>query len=99
MVLYDRQWLDDEVFEYFEASKEGTGILVVSDSCHSSTITRNFALTFLHCLQGGGIATGSKARGFTSRKLPKEVEGMELARFGGTIYSSLYEKYRTKKQA
>lgn len=38
--LYDRQLLDDELFEAFLRFKEGVRILVVSDSCHSGTVTR-----------------------------------------------------------
>ena len=96
--LYDRQLLDDELYECFEAFKEGTRILVVSDSCHSGTITKDVALNFSTML-GEGMANGSKARGFASRKLPKEVEQMALVRFADTVYKPLQKKYTIKKQA
>lgn len=39
--LYDRQLLDDELFEAFQQFREGVRILVVSDSCHSGTVTKD----------------------------------------------------------
>ncbi len=38
--LYDRQLIDDEIFALFKTFKPGVRILVVSDSCHSGTVTR-----------------------------------------------------------
>ncbi|WP_341843724.1 caspase family protein [Chitinophaga caseinilytica] len=38
--LYDRELLDDELFEAFREFGDGTRILIVSDSCHSGTIAR-----------------------------------------------------------
>ena len=38
--LYDRQLIDDELYEAFLQFREGVRILVVSDSCHSGTVTR-----------------------------------------------------------
>lgn len=39
--LYDRQLIDDELFERFSKFKAGVRILVFSDSCHSGTIAKN----------------------------------------------------------
>ena len=39
--LQDRQFLDDELFDHFRRFKPGVRIIVVSDSCHSGTITRD----------------------------------------------------------
>lgn len=39
--LYDRQLLDDELFEAFKKFRKGVRILVISDSCHSGSVTRN----------------------------------------------------------
>jgi len=41
--LYDRQLLDDEIFEAFKKFRDGVRILVISDSCHSGSVTRNIA--------------------------------------------------------
>lgn len=38
--LYDRQLLDDELFALFGTFRPGVRIVVVSDSCHSGTVTR-----------------------------------------------------------
>ena len=39
-VLYDRQFVDDELHKLYSAFKSGVRILVLSDSCHSGTVTR-----------------------------------------------------------
>ena len=39
-VCYDRQLIDDEVYELWSKFKLGVRILVLSDSCHSGTVTR-----------------------------------------------------------
>lgn len=41
-VLYDRQLIDDELFELYRKFKSGVRIFVLSDSCHSGTVTRAF---------------------------------------------------------
>lgn len=38
--LYDRQLIDDELFDTFLQFRDGVRILVVSDSCHSGTVTK-----------------------------------------------------------
>ncbi len=38
--LYDRQLIDDEIFEAFSKFRAGLRILVISDSCHSGSVTR-----------------------------------------------------------
>ena len=39
-VCYDRQFIDDELYELWGKFKPGVRILVLSDSCHSGTVTR-----------------------------------------------------------
>jgi metacaspase-1 len=39
-VLYDRQFVDDELYKLYSGFKSGVRILVLSDSCHSGTVTR-----------------------------------------------------------
>lgn len=39
-VLYDRQFVDDELHQIYTKFKSGVRILVLSDSCHSGTVTR-----------------------------------------------------------
>ena len=40
-VLYDRQLIDDELFRLWEEFEDGVRILVLSDSCHSGSVTRD----------------------------------------------------------
>lgn len=40
-VLYDRQLVDDEIYDLYSQFAEGTRIFVLSDSCHSGTVTRD----------------------------------------------------------
>ncbi|MBS1794637.1 MAG: caspase family protein [Acidobacteria bacterium] len=44
--LYDRQMIDDEMFELWTKFDEGVRILVISDSCHSGTVTGSIGLGF-----------------------------------------------------
>jgi len=39
--LYDGQFIDDELYSLWHLFKEGVRIIVLSDSCHSGTMTRN----------------------------------------------------------
>ena len=66
--LYDRQLLDDELYECFENFKDGTRVLIVSDSCHSGTITRVADIDISELLSKG-FARAARSRGFRSRKL------------------------------
>jgi metacaspase-1 len=38
--LYDRELIDDELFAAFSKFRSGVRIIVLSDSCHSGTVTR-----------------------------------------------------------
>jgi len=40
-VCYDRQMIDDELYNLWSQFPTGARILVLSDSCHSGTVTRN----------------------------------------------------------
>ncbi|MCD8540796.1 MAG: caspase family protein [Leadbetterella sp.] len=84
--LYNEQLLDDELYECFAKFEEGTRILVVSDSCHSGTITKDLDLTAM--LTGGleALHAGKK-----SRKLPESVLDMVMA-----LSSEVYEKKTAK---
>ncbi len=41
--LYDRQMIDDELYEGWRDFREGVRVLVISDSCHSGSILRSTA--------------------------------------------------------
>ncbi|MEY2856294.1 MAG: hypothetical protein RLZZ74_603 [Cyanobacteriota bacterium] len=40
-VLYDRELIDDELYALFGSFKKGVRIFVLSDSCHSGTVTKS----------------------------------------------------------
>jgi len=39
--LFDREMLDDEMYELWRGFREGVRVLVISDSCHSGTVVRS----------------------------------------------------------
>ncbi len=98
--LYNRELLDDELFDAFRAFAEGTRIVVVSDSCHSGTMVRALpdGLDFSSLLEEG-LSRSMAARGMRSRKLPLEVEQAVAARFGHSVYAPLQKKYKKTAQA
>lgn len=91
--LYDRQLLDDELYESFEAFAKGVRITVVSDSCHSGTVVR-VAGTNLSELLAEGIADSAKMRGMRSRKLSKEEEALIAMNFKETVYKPIQDKFK-----
>lgn len=46
--LYDRQLIDDELFDSFGKFNEGVRILIFSDSCHSGSVAKNADTVTLH---------------------------------------------------
>jgi Subtilase family/Caspase domain len=96
--LYNRQLLDDELYECFEKFKEGVRILVVSDSCHSATVTRALDKD-LTALLSAGMGNAAISRGFASRKLSKEAEQMIEVLSGDSVYKPIQKKYKNKRQA
>lgn len=95
--LYDRQMLDDEIYECFQAFAEGTRILVVSDSCHSGTITKVAELNLSNVL-ADGMSQVASSRGMVSRQLPKATERNLLFRFGAALYKPLLEQYKNMRR-
>ncbi|MGX5817151.1 S8 family serine peptidase [Chitinophaga lutea] len=97
--LYDRELLDDELFEAFRGFAEGTRILVVSDSCHSGTMTRVLPNELdLSVMLNAGLEQMTETRGLRSRKLPQKVEQVVAARFGDSVYKPIQKKYRKTAQ-
>src|SRR5688572_26943028 len=95
--LYNRQLLDDELYESFENFKDGTRILVVSDSCHSGTITKVADIDISELLSKG-FARAARSRGYRSRKLSREVQQEVVRKHGANVYKPIMEKYETKHQ-
>jgi metacaspase-1 len=63
-VLYDRELLDDELYVLWSQFKKGVRILVLSDSCHSGTVTKAIQMNML------AKATGET---FRFRGMPPEA--------------------------
>lgn len=68
-VLYDRQVLDDELFERWGKFAEGVRIVVVSDSCHSGSVVR------AQLASVGGTAAGPALRDVyaSGRYMPEDA--------------------------
>ena len=97
--LFDRQMLDDEIHECFVPFREGTRIVVVSDSCHSGTITRVAPEEIdLSNLLEEGSRQLSAARGMTSRMMPIQVAYRINHTFGDSVYKPLLAKYRFRRK-
>jgi hypothetical protein len=93
--LYDRELLDDELFALFSEFKPGVRIVVLSDSCHSGTVTRAAPRRLT---RGGGgddvrrkqlpievaIAT-EKAHAELYAKLQREIPSKRLTSVGATV--------------
>jgi metacaspase-1 len=66
-VLYDRELLDDELYQLWAGFQPGVRIAVVSDSCHSGTVTREMR-------ERGAIPADARARA-----MPEDVEAATYA--------------------
>ncbi len=92
--LYDRQLLDNELYEAFEAFPEGSRILVVSDSCHSGTVTRAEEINLSQLLEDGN-ARAADLRGSRSRKLPRGTIPRNLLQ---DTYDDIVKLYKNKRK-
>jgi len=75
-VCFDRQLVDDELYERWSKFKSGVRILVLSDSCHSGTVTRAVP-SFIE----GGLRV---------RAMPRVV-GAAVERAHAALYRSIQE--------
>ena len=69
-VLHDRQLVDDELHELYTQFKSGVRILVLSDSCHSGTVTRALYEEIAPIEVKAGMRAHSTIRG---KMMPREV--------------------------
>jgi subtilisin family serine protease len=97
--LFDRQMLDDEIHECFVPFREGTRIVVVSDSCHSGTITRKVqeGIDLSDLLEEGSLQLAA-ARGMTPRIMPVQVAYWVSQKFRDSVYKPLLAKYRFRRK-
>lgn len=59
-VLYNRQLIDDELYNLWNQFSAGARLVVLSDSCHSGTVTRN--REYLAVAQSGALGSRYRTR-------------------------------------
>jgi hypothetical protein len=70
-VLYNRQLVDDELYALWGKFKPGVRIFILSDSCHSGSVTRDIAEAAVpHVVQHGMVDTDAPRH----KDMPREVE-------------------------
>ena len=82
-VLYDRQLVDDELYNIWSKFKAGVRILVLSDSCHSGTVTRDIPMF---------AGAGPKPRA-----MPREV-GIAVENANSALYRAIQKKIAARKR-
>lgn len=70
--LYDRQYVDDELWEHFSRFKKGVRILMISDSCHSGSVSKA-ALTAKDVEVDGLLQEITKKMNLVARYAPKHI--------------------------
>ena len=75
-VLHDRQLIDDELWALYAKFQRGVRIVVLSDSCHSGTVTRElrYQETYLPHTAAVGAAGDVSANQLKTKNLPKDTE-------------------------
>jgi hypothetical protein len=76
-VLYDRMLVDDELWALWSAFPARTRLLVLSDSCHSGTVTKNPEIPW--AVLAGIVAPGGEEEPRRSRRMPLDVEETVVA--------------------
>ena len=89
-VCYDRQLIDDELYDLWAKFKPGVRIVVLSDSCHSGTVLRNIP----DFISGGAriramptsvVKQVQKAHAKMYRKIQDEHPAAESAKVGASV--------------
>jgi hypothetical protein len=70
-VLYDRQLVDDELFALWAGFEPGVRIFVLSDSCHSGSVTRDLFDAAVPLIVEKGMVDTEKPR---TKELPRDVQ-------------------------
>jgi metacaspase-1 len=70
-VLYDRQLVDDELFSLWGEFAPGTRIFVLSDSCHSGSVTRDLFDALVPQIAEKGMVDTPKPR---TKDMPRDVQ-------------------------
>jgi metacaspase-1 len=88
-VLYDRQLVDDELFALWQKFKPGVRVIVLSDSCHSGTATRDAMVDALvPLLAEHGVVDDEQPR---KKEMPRNVED-ETYKANKKLYDEIQDK-------
>jgi hypothetical protein len=94
-LAYDRQIVDDELYALWGKFEQGVRILVLSDSCHSGTVTRN-----IEAQVPDPVSTREKAATQSPRyrALPRDVM-IATYRAHAQLYDGIQERVPGSEQA
>jgi subtilisin family serine protease len=70
--LFDRQYIDDELWEHFNRFEKGVRVLIISDSCHSGTVSK--VIDSSKDLEVEGLMTDIfKKMNLVTRNAPRDI--------------------------
>jgi metacaspase-1 len=84
-VLFDRQLVDDELFTLWGRFKRGVRIFVLSDSCHSGSVTRDLFNAVTPGIVEKGMVDDDQPR---TKDMPREVQDETYAK-NSELYDSI----------
>jgi subtilisin family serine protease len=90
--LYDRQLIDDELYEAFQQFKDGVRILVFSDSCHSGTVIRGVGDDDLELTVEGMLRKLEKKKLI---RLKEMVGNKPYSKHFTAVYKPIQERLKT----
>jgi hypothetical protein len=70
-VLYDREMIDDELYALWSEFERGVHILMLSDSCHSGTVSRE---GWYNRMEHRGGSAGSRGESLRMKNIPARVQ-------------------------
>jgi peptidoglycan hydrolase-like protein with peptidoglycan-binding domain len=97
-VLWDRQLIDDELFQLWSQFQAGVRIFVVSDSCHSGTVTKVALATAVRDAARADTKTRDAIREDRPKNMPLDVQQADVGR-RRTMYESAQWLSGTKSVA
>jgi len=93
--LYDGELIDDEINQALARFKAGVRVLVLSDSCHSGTVTKAM---FYAVRDATGAGAASAAERIRYRNMPREV-ALRTYRAHRTMYDKLQDAIKGDPRA
>jgi metacaspase-1 len=94
-VLFDRQLVDDEMFELWSKFPAGARILVFSDSCHSGSVNRDIFDVAVPHVVGANMVDTKEPR---TKDLPKKVAKETYAQ-NKDLYDGIQERCHSSDDA